>query len=53
MMDEVNSIASLKDMAFEAFFKKVMLKATTPSSVDFVRGCTEFQHIGTMGKIIR
>ena len=53
MMDEVNNVASLKDIAFEAFYNKVLLKATTQSSVGFIRGCTAFQQKGKMGKIIR
>ena len=54
-MSEANtsSMSSLKDMAVDAFYKKLLLRATDPSLVDFVRDSTEFQHLGTMGKTIR
>ncbi len=40
--------SSLKDRAFEVFYKELLVKATHPSIVDFVRG-----GFGTMEKTLK
>jgi len=53
MMGDEAVFPSLKDLAFEVFYKELLSKATHPSIVDFVRNCIHYQLMGTMRNTIR
>ena len=47
-----NDVPSLQSLAFEAFFKEVLIKAT-PDTVEFVRDSIDQHFIGRVKKNVR